>query len=157
MTGIKYNFNFLAMVHTEERLYCNNYDLKLHLTVNTDSEFDQETAFRRMDLFMYEIISNGVFVQEGNPELLEMYLKMGIPAIAIQEPGPIDHMILMTLVTKLNTISEEAVIIYNGELSSTLGQGVEYVYFVDGEEIVLSGLDTKWWNVTDPSFISKEE
>jgi len=156
MTGLKYRYNFLAMMHGSDRLYCNNYELKLYLTVNTDSEFDQDIAFNRMDFFIQEIISNAVFVHEDEPELLERYMNLGIPAIAIQEPGTIDHMILMTLVTKLNAICEDAVIIYNGEMSSVLGQGVEYVYFVDGEEIVLSDQADKWWNDTGPTFISKD-
>ena len=156
MTGIKYNFNFLAMVHTDDRLYCNNYNLNLYLTLNIDSEYDQDVAFRRMDLFIYEIIANSVFVPEDNPDLLERYMALGIPTIAIQKPGPIDHMILMTLVTKLNAICEESIIIHNGELSSVLGQGVEYIFFDDGEDTILSGMETKWWNNITPSFVSTD-
>lgn len=145
MTSVKYSFNFLAGCYLDEQIVFNNYHLTLHLYVNTYSDMDQEIGFARLDTFVAEFVDNSIFIDESIDILPNQFDT--IPIITLSDPGPTDHVVLITLLTKLNAILNEKIIIYEGELSSTRGQGVKYIYALDNtDEELISSDSKKWWN-----------
>jgi len=161
MTSIKYDFSFLAGFFTDGEMQLNNYNLHLHLYINTESDIDQQTAFDRMNLMMYDIVDNCIFIEETDCEINMQLGEAGIRVLTIPAPGPIDQIIQVALVDKLNKITEDKLHIFESELSSLRGGYVKYMYFSpeehDSEMELISSDARKWWNSSSPRFNSSNE
>jgi len=161
MTSVKYDYNFLAGIFTDDNLIFNSYNLSLHLYINTESIEDQQIAFNRMDFIIYNIITNSVFVIDDDIKTIKKYKKAEIPILTVSEPGPIDQIILITIVNKLNMVTENVLKIFESEISSSVGGYVKYMYYsndeIDDDEALVSTDISKWWNDSNPRFIDINE
>jgi hypothetical protein len=161
MTSIKYKYLFLAGLIVDDELKFNSYKLLLNLHVNTTSEVDQHIAFERMNFVIQHIFENGVFVDERDLASLSRLNAAGIRVITINEPGPIDQMVQITIVSKLNAITEGTLTIFESAFSSYCGGHIDYMYYVcdkvDEEPELISADPNKWWNDSYPRFTQKPE
>jgi len=162
LTSIKYDFNFLAGFYENEEINFNKYNLKLQLYVNTESNYDQQIAFNRMDFVIHDFMTNAVFVEETDIDTIAKLLKADIKVVTVDEPGPIDQILGITLVEKLRLIVEDVLVIFESELESVVGGGVKYIYYPPEEKLpkdqqIISTSAEKWWNSPNPRFTNKLE
>lgn len=159
MTSVKYDYNFLAGIYVDGELHFNSYTLNLHLYIRTLSQVDQQIAFNRMDHAIHEITTDSVFVDESDTDTIEKLTGVDINVITIPDPGPIDQILHMVLISKLNAITEDKIGIFESELSSSRGGWIRYVHYSseelkeieDGE--MISNDPRKWWNDKTPRFV----
>lgn len=161
MTSVKYEYNFLAGFYNDDELQFNNYILNLHLYINTEDDEDQQIAFRRMDFLIHDVVEKSVFVVETDTDTIRKFDRAGIGVLTINEPGPIDQIIQVTLVNKLNAIVDGKLKIFESELSSCRGGYVKYMYYITDELAenfnLISKNSRKWWNDNYPRVTPIEE
>jgi len=150
MTGIKYDFNFLAGIYLDNELLLNNFTMNLYIDVESKNPEEQSIAFNRIDFIMQEIIENGIFVVEEDKETIELYDAIGLKVLTLDKAGSHDQIILMTITDKLNAITENALTIYKSTLSSKKGGYIEYIYWTSvqksSDSPLISNDPAKWWN-----------
>jgi len=150
MTSVKYDFEFLAGFCTDATIQLNKYILNLHLYINTESDIDQQTAFERMNLMMYDIVDNCIFINETDQLTYSQLSKSDFRILTIPDPGPIDQIIQMVLVNKLNSVTSDKIHIFESEMSSQRGGYVKYMYFssenTDENTEIISTDTCEWWN-----------
>ena len=159
MTSVKYDYSFLAgFINADNNVELNNYTLTFNLYI-TDEHSDYQLAFDRMDYFVNNIIDNSIFVNEGDVETIDRLTKAEFNVLTIPDPGPIDQMVQLVLITKFNNITEDIIQIFESELSSFKGGYIKYMYYVN--EVEDSGLlndnPRKWWNDSSPRAISIDD
>lgn len=160
MTSVKYDYNFLGGMYEDGVMLFNSYSLALHLTIKTLSQIDQTMAFSRMDFMVQEVLSNSVFVDERDTETILRLTEAGLKVLTISEPGPIDQIVHITIINKLNAICEDTIQIFESEFSSARGAWVRYIYYSAPEieeESMISTDSKKWWNDPTPRFIPLSE
>jgi len=151
---IKYEYNFLAGIHFQGSLVFNNFKLSLLMYTSSDSEDIQNTAFERMHYTIHEIVGNSVFVDETDADTILNLNNANIPVLPIPHPGPYDQMIQMALMSKLNAIMEEYLVITDCEITSEKGN-VTYTYSIEEqlEHIdLLPDTGDQWWNSATTDF-----
>jgi len=157
MTSIKYDYNFLAGVYNGE-VELNNYNLIIHLYIEDVNEENQQTSFARMDYFLNNYIDNSIFINEEEEEKIEELTIAGFRCITFPDPGPIDQIVQIAIVNKLNVITDDKLQIIDSELSSLRGGYVKYMYFVAenmaAEFELISTEPSKWWNDESPTYKS---
>ena len=149
MTSIKYDYNFLAMTHSDEGLRANSYSLTLHLIIKTLSAIDQQMAFSRMDFVLNEVVSDCIFVDENDTETIEQFKDLNLKVLTVPDPGSIDQIVHIVIVNKLNAITEDKINIFESEMSSAIGHYVRYMYYTNSEvedDVLVSKDSKKWWN-----------
>jgi len=123
---------------------------------------DHNIAMERINYFMTEVVSRSVFVEEHDTETIVKYTNASIPVLTVPFPGPYDPLIQAVIVTKMNKILEDALIISDSELLSAYGGYVSYVWDAADEEDAIHSYvndedDGKWWAVPEPRFASYPE
>jgi len=162
VSRIKTEYRFLAGVYHNEQLYFNNYVLNLDFYTNTDSVPDQSIGLDRISFCVNDIFHQGIFIVDSNFADAEKLALANIPTITIPGPGPYDPMVLATIVTKLNTVLEDTLIITDAELTSSLGGDLTYVWELGDEEDEIHAMvndedEFNWWASPQPRFVSYQE
>jgi len=156
MTSVKYDYNFLAGYFKDDSIEFNSYNLLLHLYLTDQSELDNQIAFRRMDLIIHDIVDNCVFVNEDDIARIDELNSIGMRILTVSEPGPIDQIVQITLVDKLNAVTEGHLKIFESEIASLRGGFVKYIYYSNDQDeleyALVSADPTKWWNDLHPRF-----
>lgn len=151
-TRISRDFTFLSGVHYEGNFLMNSYDVTLTLTVETDSIVEQNVAMDRIKYFLYEQIENCVFVQDSESKVIEKYQAAGLRVCALPEQ-PYDQIITIVLLYKLNAICEGRLTVTDIQLTSSLSDGVGFLY--DTEDLALGHpYKNGWWTDATASFSS---
>ena len=158
MSRLKNDYDFLTGIHINGGLYFNKYRLVLDLYTNTDTPQDQNIAFDRINYFLQEIIQRSIFASNYETVAIERYKAAGIPVLTVPQPGPYDQIVQAIIVTKLNAILEDTLVITEAEISSVAGGFVTYMWTDDdGDEIhelVNDEVDEMWWTAPEPRFVS---
>jgi len=162
MISIKYDYNFIAGVRSNEFNFLNDYKIELHLVIDDISEYDQRVAFARIDYLMYNIIDNAIFIPDNDDIGLMIDIsEIGYVPISLPSETIVDQIIQVVLVNKLNLLLDDKVQIFESDISSLRGGYVKYSYKLFDDDIEydkkILGYDTaKWWNNNSPLYYNKD-
>jgi len=159
MSHIKKYYDFMTGVNHNGELFYNRYRLMIDFYKNTDVVQDLIIGLERINNFLSEIVERSVFMKDSNTEFIEKYHEANIPVLTVPGPGPLDPVILHVLVTKMNAILEESLIITSAELTSYYGGEIVYIWNDEDEddelhEIINLDNEALWWASPSPRYIS---
>lgn len=162
MSRMKNDFDFVAGVHVGDQLYFNHYRLTIDFYTNSDVMQDHNIAVDRLNYFIQEIASRSIFVSETDYNAIIKYTNAEIPVLTVPAPGPFDPVVLAVVVTKMNAVLEDTLVISDAEIISSVGGFITYVWDAADDEDEIHDLvdeadDTKWWNAPGPRFSSYPE
>lgn len=148
ITRIERDIFFVAGIHFDDAYFINTYDLTLSMLVETDIPKEHTIAMERLDFFIKNVITNSVFVNEENHDIIEKYSEAGMSIITL--PGePFDQIVAMTLLLKLNAIMENRIKITDITICSLLGEGIRYPIVTETAENADIMVGDKWWHQSD--------
>ena len=140
-TRISRSFDFLAGVYFENNFLMNSYNMVLSMDVMTDSIYDQNIAMDRLKFFIHEVIDSSVFIHNKETKIIEKYTDAGIKVCTLPEEA-YDQIVTVLLYYKLNSITEDKLLITHIELESQLSDGVGFLWESDSMEIPYG---QGWW------------
>lgn len=143
---IKCDLNFPAAVFYDNQLRINHYSLGLKMCTNHPDPATHNIALDRAKHFVYNEISNTVFINVEQRDQCAKYLSAGMN-ITTLPTDPVDQIVGIMLWYKLNAIMEQHLIISETSLSSMLGDNI--VYFHSEEEYVENLQVSDWWFTAD--------
>jgi len=144
---LKYDMNFNAGFYYNDQLYMNNYSMRLWMTTNCKEPADQNTAFKRMEYFVYSELDSTIFINQRLQEQCEHLINAGLNVTTMPE-DPVDQLIGIMLYHKLNAITENHMVITDIELSSTHGESIWYLHSTN--ELTPDIKQPEWWTSVDP-------
>ncbi len=148
ITRIERDIFFVAGVHFDDAYYINTYDFTLSMLVETDIPKEHHIAMERLDFFIKNVVTNGVFVDEDDHESIEKYVDAGMKVMTL--PGqPFDQIVAMTVLLKLNAIMENRIKITDITISSLLGEGLRYPIVSETAENADIMIGDNWWHRND--------
>lgn len=145
---LQYPTTFLANVCINGRIVANKYTVVLDMLSGTDDSFEQNVAFDRIRYILHEQFANSVFVDQEEPGVASRLRDAGLRVIELPEI-PVDQIIGMALLYKLNSVTEERMVIGQTRISSDLSEQV--VYFHTLEDSAGPFMEDGWWDTTKPS------
>ena len=157
MARLKNHFEFMAGMYVGGELFFNKYSLLIDFYTLPGLPQDQNIAMDRLSYFIYDSVSRSIFIDEANTTQINLLNKAGLSVLTVPDPGPFDPIVLAALVTKMNAIVEDVLVISNAELISEVSGPLLYVWDSADEEdeihaIVNDADDTKWWASPAPRF-----
>jgi len=162
MARIKNQFEFISGMHIAGETYFNRYALTIDFYTVDSSPEDQNTALDRIAYFLYDAVARSTFIQEDETKQIDAFTKAGMPVLTVPGPGPFDPVVLAVLVTKMNTIMEDVLVISEAEMISEVSGPLVYIWDSadDDDEVhklVNDEDETRWWASADPRFGSYPE
>jgi hypothetical protein len=142
-TRIETDFNFLTAVHFEDTFYTNAYDITLSMLVETNSIYEQNIAISRVEYFLKNTLENSILINAKFEEATDKYRTAGIKICHLPE-DPLDQILGMVLLLKLNAVMENKLRITDMVISSAMSDGIRCSIVAESAESVLSG--NYWWN-----------
>lgn len=148
ITRIERDIFFVTGIHFDDNYFINTYDCSLSMLVETDIPKEHTIAMERLDYFIKNVVSNGVFVDEDDHESIEKYSNAGMTVMTL--PGqPYDQIVAMTILLKLNAIMENRIKITDITISSLLGEGLRYPIVSETAENADIMIGDNWWHRSD--------
>jgi hypothetical protein len=154
-TKISKKFYFQSGVHYNGVFVINNYDIELFMDVNTDDMREQNIAIDRINYLFTLCLDNCVFVAEEDIDARKLYAKAGMSVCSLPEE-PFDQIIGAVLLTKLNAITEDKLIITDVKISSKICDDVIF-YISYEEDFGLLVNKNKWWNENQPNISTADK
>lgn len=145
---LQYPVTFFANVWVNGRMITNNYNVVLDIITGTEDGFEQNVAFDRIRYMLQEKFANSVFVDEEEPSVVKKLRAAGLNVIALPEV-PVDQIIGMALMYKLNSVTEDKMVVIQTRISSNLSENVVYFHSVDDSAGPF--MDDGWWDSAKPS------
>jgi hypothetical protein len=142
-TRIEKDCFFQAAIHFRGSFYVNTYEVTFSMLVQTDFPREQSVAMERLNYFMSSILQHTLLIKYSETDQIKKYKKAGIKILELPDE-PLDQLIAMILIQKLNAIMENRIIITDINLGSVLSEGIRYNIVSEIAEDVLSG--DHWWN-----------
>jgi hypothetical protein len=139
---IEKSLPFIAGFHYQDKLNMNNYNVRLYMLTNSSDAVSQNIALERIKHFIWNEISNTVFINEDNIEQCNLYLQAGMN-ITTLPAEPVDQIIGMMLYSKLNAIMEDVIVINEIEIASEAGDNIVYLHAAD--ENLGPFEEAGWW------------
>ena len=121
---MKTQLDFLAGAHIAGELYFNSYSMLLEFVGSDARAVDQNIAIERITYMTYEVMQKSTFISEADTDTIGLFAKAGIPVVTTPGPFPVDPILLATVVTKMNAITEGVISITKAELASSAGGGI---------------------------------
>jgi hypothetical protein len=149
---IQRDFQFIAGVHVDNQLYLNSYDVEVDFIVESDSIVEQNIALDRVKYFFFEKLDNALFIHQSDNETIEKFIDTGIKILLLPEE-PYDQIIGVLLLTKLNAITENRLVVTDLVISSRLSDGVSYLHSVEENEGPFTAKG--WWSDSGPNTTTK--
>jgi hypothetical protein len=145
---LRQNFVLPAAVYSDDQLLITNYNINIEMVTVGTNITDLDTASKRIDLFMYEELSDAVFVDQSDTERNSVLALLGMNLVTIPGP-PVDQLIGIMLSCKLNAITEGRVDVVETAVSSDRSNGLWFVH--QYSQTVGPFEDLGWWYDTGPS------
>ena len=145
---LQYPTTFLANVCINGRIVANKYTVVLDMLSGTDDSFEQNVAFDRIRYILHEQFANSVFVDQEEPGVASRLRDAGLRVIELPEI-PVDQIIGMALLYKLNAVAEERMVIGQTRISSDFSEQVVYFHTLDDSAGPF--IDDGWWDTAKPS------
>lgn len=142
-TRIEKDAFFQAGIHFRGSFYVNTYEITLSMLVETDTIREQMIAMERLNHFLTDTLQHSLLIQNTEIVSIKNYKKAGLKICELPEE-PLDQVIGMVLLQKLNAIMEDRMIVTDITLGSVLSEGVRYNIVAEVAESVMSG--DFWWN-----------
>lgn len=147
-----YTMDWPAGIWFDDSLQINNYKIHLNLLTNTSNHDDHVVALGRINHFIYQELTNTVFIHDVHQEQITKLTEAGIKTTVLPEV-PIDQIIGLALFNKLNAICEKRIIVTELSVQSLLGDNVQYLH--NNEETAGPFFDNGWWNDPTPVHCSR--
>jgi len=159
MARLKTQFDFMAGMYFNGALHFNKYSLMIDFYTLGDIPQDHSIGVERLSYFIYDVAARAIFIHEDDLANTKLFAKAGIPVLTVPGPGPLDPVVLATLVTKMNAILEETLVISDAELTSVVGDLMTYVWDSADDDDEIHGIvndtdEAKWWATSAPRFAS---
>ena len=134
---------FQAGLHFEGSFYVNTYDVTLSMLVETDLVREQMIAMERLNHFLTNTLHHSLLIQHTETVSIKRYKKAGLKICELPEE-PLDQVVGMVLIQKINAIMKDRIIVTDLTLGSVLSEGIRYNIVAEVAESVMSG--DFWWN-----------
>jgi len=142
-TRIEKDAFFQAGIHFKGSFYVNTYEMTLSMLVETDAIREQTIAMERLNYFLTDTLQHCLLIKNTETSSIKNYKKAGLKICELPEE-PLDQVIGMILLQKLNAIMEDRMIVTDLTLGSVLSEGIRYHIVAEVAESVMSG--DFWWN-----------
>jgi hypothetical protein len=124
---LRYSTVFTAGIFYDDQMRMNNYQVKLHITTNSEEGEDHNIALDRIKYFLHNQLNSTVFINSAEAEQCRLFAAAGINMTTLPE-DPLDQVIGIMLYCKLNAILENRMIIDEIEICSELGENIVYLH-----------------------------
>lgn len=151
---IEKDFYFRAAVHFENKFYVNAYNITASFFVETSSVHEQYVAMERMKYFINECLADSMFIHATDVDAIQKYHIAGIK-ICDMPDEPHDQIVAMTILQKLNSITEGKVEVTDVVVASDMSDGARYSIVHEITETLLCG--NFWWNKSDTSICNEDQ
>jgi hypothetical protein len=143
---LRYSTVFTAGIFYDDQMRMNNYQVKLHLTTNSEEGDDHNIALDRIKYFLHNQLNSTVFINSADTAQCRSFTSAGIKITTLPEE-PLDQVVGIMLYCKLNAILENRMIIDEIEICSELGENIVYLH--NSEDAQGPFADTGWWLESD--------
>jgi hypothetical protein len=158
MSRLKTEYDFMAGMYLDGELHFNRYRMLVDFTTLSDTIEDHNVGVDRMHYFINEVVQRSVFMCETEVAAITEFSAAGIPVLTVPEPGPFDPVVQAVIVTKMNCMLEDTLVVTDAELNSLLGGDITYVFTLgDGDaihDVINDEDDADWWASPEPRFMS---
>lgn len=142
-TRIEKDAFFQTGIHFRGSFYVNTYEVTLSMLVETESSREQMIAIERLNHFLTNTIQHSLLIQSTETASIKQYKKAGMTICELPEE-PLDQVVAMIVLQKLNAIMENRIVVTDITLGSVLSEGIRYNIVAEVAESVMSG--DFWWN-----------
>lgn len=130
--NLRYEVDFAAAIYypvesQTHSLQLNWYSVHLRMTTATENSDEMNLAMDRLRAWIYEELSNTIFIEQSRSEEAMSMTKLGFNVTTLPEE-PLDQIIGMMLYCKLNAIMCGRMTVDELEISSKLGDQVWYLH-----------------------------
>jgi hypothetical protein len=143
---LRYSTVFTAGIFYADQMRMNNYQVKLHLTTNSEEGDDHNIALDRIKYLIHNQLNSTVFINSAEAEQCRLFASAGINVTTLPE-DPLDQVIGIMLYCKLNAILESRMIVNDVEICSELGENIVYLH--NDQDAQGPFADAGWWSESD--------
>ena len=143
---LRYSTVFTAGIFYAEQMRMNNYQVKLHVTTNSEEGDDHNIALDRIKYFLHNQLNSTVFINSAEAEQCRSFAATRINVTTLPE-DPLDQVIGIMLYCKLNAILESRMVINEIEICSELGENIVYLH--NDQDALGPFADAGWWSESD--------
>jgi hypothetical protein len=143
---LRYSTVFTAGIFYADQMRMNNYQVKLHITTNSEEGNDHNIALDRIKYFLHNQLNSTVFINSKETAQCQAFASAGINLTTLPE-DPLDQVIGIMLYCKLNAILDNRMIITEIEICSELGENIVYLH--NDQDAQGPFADTGWWTEPD--------
>lgn len=140
---LQHDLEFLGGIYFQNELQLNSYSVNLQVVTQTADPVELNIAWERLKAFVYSELDNTVFVNQAQQDQAEMLAMLGVNVTTLPE-DPVDQVIGLMLLCKLNAIFEGRMHITQLDIASSIGGDVWYL--IDEEDGVGIFAKDGWWN-----------
>lgn len=140
---IEREFQFQAGVYFQNNFVINTYDLVLQMLVMTEDLHEQNIAFERIKYILEEALESCIFVHSSEKNTIDLYSKAQLK-ICVLPDEPYDQIVAGVILSKLNSITEEKIIVDEIKLLSKISDGVSFFVSIEDLEF-LSKSSSDWY------------
>lgn len=151
MPNMERDFDFLASVYFQNKLYTNYYEFTIAFDVSTETISEQNVSLERIKYLTYELFENCAFINETEIDIISKLQDLGIRVCQTPDE-PYDQIICLLLLLKINSICEGKIFVTDIKLTSKLSDGVKF--FESYETVHRAIRKEGWWNENMPNLTS---
>lgn len=140
---LQYDLEFLGGIYYQDALQLNSYSVVLQVVTQTADAVELNIAWERLRAFVYSELADTVFINQAQQEQAEMLTMLGINITTLPE-DPVDQVVGMMLLCKINAIFEGRLQITQLDISSAVGDNVWYL--IDEEDGLGVFAKDGWWH-----------
>lgn len=148
---IERKFEFQAGIHFENTFIINSYKLLLQMGVLSEDLHEQNIAFERIKYLIECSLDNCIFIDYREKTQIDLYSKAGIKLCLLPDE-PFDQIVAATLMSKINTITEKKLFLFEVRILSKISDGVSF--YIGNEEIENFAKTEDAWYVENNASIS---
>lgn len=123
------------------------YAVTVRMVTHTESEVEQNVAYDRIRFWIQAIMTDSVLIAHDNTKL-ETWVKTGARCMVLPQ-DPVDQLVGMMLLCKLNSIAEGRIGIEEVEISSVLDDDIIYHHAADEDPGPFAA--PGWWRDNKPN------
>ena len=151
--GLVWKSRFTNSLFLNLKLWPNDTEVSLHMTPMTNNPQEQHTAFEKYKYVMSRFMQDSIFITNNEKEHTAFAnLKNDVIDFFSR---PIDQVVGVCLLAKLNAIAGEYLQVSAVEIDSYQGENLKFIITNDSPEYALmneSGIKNAWWFEKSPRF-----
>ena len=151
--GLVWKSRFTNSLFLNLKLWPNDTEVSLHMTPMTDEPQQQHIAFEKYKYVMSRFMQDSIFITHNETEHTAFSnLKNTVVDFFSR---PIDQVVGVCLLTKLNAIAGDYLQVTAVEIESYQGENLKFIITTDSPEYSLmneSGIKNAWWLEKSPRF-----